>query len=56
MVFDEGLVRFLLYPAMVCNCKSFIHNLYHLHLLTFPLTRYHLLFTMMLYTGKKPTF
>src|SRR6266516_1761137 len=46
----------LLYPAMVCNCKSFIHNLYHLNLLTFTLTRYHLLFTMVLYTGKKPTF
>jgi len=56
MVFDEGLIRLLLYPAIACNCKRFIYNLSHLHLLTFPLTRNHLLFTIMFYTGKKPTF
>jgi len=56
MVFDEGLIRLLLYPAIACNCKRFIYNLSHLHLLTFPLTRNHLLFTMVIYTGKKPTF
>jgi len=56
MLFDEGMVRFLLYPAVICTCKSFIHNLYHVQLLTFPLTGNHLLFTIRLYTGKKSTF
>ena len=46
MLFDEGMVRFLLYPAVICTCKSFIHNLYHVQLLTFPLTGNHLLFTV----------
>lgn len=54
MLFDVGLVRFLLYPAAVCNGKSFTHNLYHLPLLTFPLTTNHLLFTIRIYTGEGP--
>lgn len=56
MLFDEDMVRFLLYPAAACNGKSFFHNRYHVSLLTFPLTTNHLLFTMVFYTGEKPTF